>query len=188
MDRNVEIKARTSDLAALRKGVAEVSDSGPELLVQRDTFYAVPKGRLKLREFGDGTTELIYYERPDKIGPKASRYTRTQIADATSMRELLGQILETKAVVSKRREVFLVDSTRIHLDEVDNLGTFIELEIVLTKSQTDSDGERIASDLMKRLDVRREDLIEQAYVDLLVISPDRPDASKHERSSSRALV
>jgi predicted adenylyl cyclase CyaB len=101
---------------------------------------------------------------------------------------LLGQILETKAVVSKRREVFLVDSTRIHLDEVDNLGTFIELEIVLTKSQTDSDGERIASDLMKRLGVRREDLIEQAYVDLLVISPDRPDASKHERSSSRALV
>jgi predicted adenylyl cyclase CyaB len=188
MTRNVEIKARTSDLAALRKGVAEMSDSGPELLVQRDTFYAVPKGRLKLREFGDGTAELIYYERPDKIGPKTSRYTRTQIADATSMRELLGQILETKAVVSKRREVFLVDNTRIHLDEVDNLGTFIELEVVLTKSQTDSDGERIAYDLMDRLGVRREDLIEQAYVDLLVISPDRRDASKHERSNSRALV
>ena len=146
------------------------------------------QGRLKLREFGDGTAELIYYERPDKAGPKTSKYTRTQIADATSMRELLGQILETKAVVSKRREVFLVDSTRIHLDEVDNLGTFIELEVVLTKSQADSDGERIASDLMECLGVRQEDLIEQAYVDLLVMNPDRRDASKHERSNSRALV
>ena len=171
MPRNVEIKARTSDLAAQRKEVAKVSNSGPELLVQRDTFYAVPNGRLKLREFGDGTAELIYYERPDKIGPTTSRYTRTPIADAASMRELLGQILETKGVVSKRREVFLVDRTRIHLDEVADLGTFIELEIVLTESQTDSDGQQIASDLMEQLGVRQEDLIERAYVDLVAIVP-----------------
>jgi adenylate cyclase class IV len=68
------------------------------------------------------------------------------------------------------------------------MGTFIELEVVLTKSQADSDGERIASELMDRLGVRQEDLIEQAYVDLLVMDPDRRDASKHERSNSRALV
>jgi hypothetical protein len=87
MTRNVEIKARVRDLAALRKRVVEVSASGPELLVQRDTFYTVLQGRLKLREFGDGTAELIYYERPDKAGPKTSKYTRTQISDAASMRE-----------------------------------------------------------------------------------------------------
>jgi predicted adenylyl cyclase CyaB len=121
---------------------------------------------LKLREFGDGTAELIYYERPDKAGPKASKYTRTQVSDAASMRELLGQVLETKAVVSKRREVFLTGRTRIHLDEVDGLGTFMELEVVLTEDETDSDGERIASALMEQLGVRQEDLVEQAYVDL----------------------
>src|ERR1700730_5707079 len=66
MIRNVEIKARVPDLAALRKRVVEMSTSGPELLVQRDTFYTVLQGRLKLREFGDGTAELIYYERPDQ--------------------------------------------------------------------------------------------------------------------------
>jgi predicted adenylyl cyclase CyaB len=173
MARNIEIKARTPDLAALRKRVAAMSDSGPELLVQRDTFYAVPKGRLKLRQFGDGTAELIYYERPDKIGPKTSRYTRTKIADAASMRELLGQILETKAVVSKRREVFLADRTRIHLDEVDDLGTFMELEVTLTENEMDSDGQRTAFVLMERLGVRQEDLVEQAYVDLLAISANR---------------
>ena len=167
MPRNVEIKARTSDLAALRKEVAKVSNSGPELLVQRDTFYAVPKGRLKLREFGDGTAELIYYERPDKIGPKTSKYMRTQISDAASIRELLGQVLETKTVVTKRREVFLAGRTRIHLDEVDGLGRFIELEVALAEDETDSDGERISSLLMEQLGIRQEDLIEQAYVDLL---------------------
>ena len=167
MARNVEIKARVPDLAALRKRVVEVSASGPELLVQRDTFYTVLQGRLKLREFGNGTAELIYYKRPDKPGPKTSKYTRTQISDAPSMRELLGQVLETKAVVAKRREVFLAGRTRIHLDEVDGLGTFMELEVVLAEDETDSDGERIASVLMEQLGVRQEDLIEQAYVDLL---------------------
>jgi predicted adenylyl cyclase CyaB len=127
----------------------------------------VTQGRLKLREFGDATSELIYYQRPDKAGPKTSKYTRTPVADAASMHELLGQILETKAVVSKRREVFLTGKTRIHLDEVDRLGSFMELEIVLVADETDSDGEQIASLLMEKLGIQREDLIEQAYVDLL---------------------
>jgi predicted adenylyl cyclase CyaB len=167
MTRNVEIKARVSDLAALRKRVVEVSASGSELLVQRDTFYAVPQGRLKLREFGDGTAELIYYERPDKAGPKTSKYTRAQISDAASTREVLGQVLETKAVVVKHREVFLAGMTRIHLDEVDGLGTFVEFEVVLTDDETDSDGERIVSVLMEQLGIRQEHLIERAYIDLL---------------------
>jgi predicted adenylyl cyclase CyaB len=167
MARNVEIKARVRDLAAVRKRVVEVSAAGSELLVQRDTFYKALQGRLKLREFGDGTAELIYYERPDKAGPKTSKYTRAQISDAASTRKALELVLGTKAVVAKQREVFLVGTTRIHLDEVDGLGTFVELEVVLTESETDSDGERIVSVLMEQLDVRQEDLIEQAYVDLL---------------------
>jgi len=136
MTRNVETKARVCDLAALRKRVVEVSASGPELLVQRDTFYTVLQGRLKLREFGDGNAELIYYERPDRAGPKTSKYTRAQISDAASTSEV----------------------------QVDGLGTLVELEVVLTEDGTDSDGERIASVLMEQLGVRQEDLIEQAYV------------------------
>jgi predicted adenylyl cyclase CyaB len=167
MSRNVEIKARVHDLVTLRKNVAGMSASGPELLVQRDTFYCVLQGRLKLREFGDKTSELIYYERPDKAGPKISKYTRSQIPDAASMRELLGHILETKAIVTKRREVFLIGRTRIHLDDVDGLGSFVELEVVLAEDETDSDGESITSLLMEQLGIRPEDLIEQAYVDLL---------------------
>jgi hypothetical protein len=83
MSRNIEIKARLHDLPTFRKRVVELPASGPELLFQRDTFYSVLQGRLKLREFADGTSELIYYQRPDKAGPKTSKYTRTPIADAT---------------------------------------------------------------------------------------------------------
>jgi predicted adenylyl cyclase CyaB len=125
----------------------------PELL----PIYKVLQGRLKLREFGDGTAELIYYERPDKAGPKTSKYTRAQISDVASTREVLELVLGTKAVVAKQREVFLAGTTRIHLDEVDGLGTFVELEVVLTEDETDSDGERIASVLMEQLDVRQEE-------------------------------
>ena len=86
-----------------------------------------------MREFGDANAELIYYERSDKAGPKTSKYTRTKISDVTSMRELLGQVLGTRGAVAKRREVFLAGRTRIHLDEVDGLGTFMELEVVLAR-------------------------------------------------------
>jgi predicted adenylyl cyclase CyaB len=177
MSRNIEIKARVHDLVTLRQPVVELPASGPELLLQRDTFYSVLQGRLKLREFGDKTSELIYYQRPDKAGPKTSKYARTPISDTASMRELLGQILETKAVVTKRREVFLTGATRIHLDEVDGLGSFMELEVVLSEGATDSDGGCIASLLMERLGIRHEDLIEQAYVDLLGNLPRASDSA-----------
>lgn len=155
------------NLSALRQRALEVSAAPSVVLTQRDTFYAVRQGRLKLREFGDGAAELIYYERPDHAGPKLSQYTRTPVPDAASMRALLGQILETKAVIAKRREVFLVGRTRIHLDEVEDLGSFMELEVVLAEGETVSDGERIASALMEQLGVLPKNLVSRAYVDLL---------------------
>jgi predicted adenylyl cyclase CyaB len=167
MARNIEIKARVPDPAALRARVAGLATSAPQLPMQRDTFYNAPAGRLKLREFADGTAELIYYERPDQPGPKTSIYTRTPAPDAASMRELLARCLGAKAVVAKSRELFLAGQTRIHLDKVEGLGSFVELEVVLAAGQTDAEGEQIASDLMAQLGIREADLVGHAYVDLL---------------------
>ncbi len=89
------------------------------------------------------------------------------MSDPISTREVLGRIFQTKAVVTKRREVFMVGRTLIHLDEVENLGAFMELEVVLKESEAASDGERIANLLMSQLGIRQEDLIREAYVDLL---------------------
>lgn len=171
MGRNVEIKARIRDIAdveEVRCRAAALATSEPEILQQRDTFYAVPKSRLKLREIAGGTAELIFYHRQDDAGPRVSEYTRTPVTDVVSMRELLQQSLGVKGSVSKRREVFLVGNTRVHLDEVDGLGWFVELEVVLAGDH-DADGEakRTAWTLMEQLGIRLEDLVEQAYVDLL---------------------
>jgi predicted adenylyl cyclase CyaB len=171
MARNIEIKARVPDPAALRARVVSLAASVPQVLVQRDTFYHAPTGRLKLREFADGAAELIYYERPDRLGPKTSIYSRTPVPDAASMRELLGRCLGTKAVVAKSRELFLIGRTRIHLDTVEGLGSFVELEVVLAAGQTDAEGEQIASALMTQLGIREADLVGQAYVDLLHRGP-----------------
>ena len=167
MARNIEIKARVDDLAAVRAKAQLLSASEPETLVQHDTFYRTPTGRLKLREFADGSAELIYYERPDQPGPKTSTYTRTPVPEPRSMDELLRRLSGQLDVVTKRREIFLVGSTRIHLDNVDGLGSFVELEVVLSPEQTEADGEAIAADLIGKLGIQRDALVAGAYVDLL---------------------
>ncbi len=166
--RNVEIKARVRDAAALRARAAAISDHGPQQLSQRDTFFHCPNGRLKLREFGDGSAELIFYQRADLAGPKVSSYTRVPVAGpAALLRETLAAAWGRSAEVVKERTVYLVGATRIHLDAVQGLGDFMELEVVLTPQQDAADGEAVAHALMAQLGVAAGDLVHGAYADLL---------------------
>jgi predicted adenylyl cyclase CyaB len=166
---NIEIKARLSpeQTRLIRNAALTRSSLAPEVLCQTDTFYRVPSGRLKLREFEDGTAELIAYERPDRSGPKQSSYVRYLCADPKSLNEALARSLGIRGVVEKRREVIRVGQTRVHLDEVSGLGTFLELEVVLRESQSPEEGEVIAAELITVFGVVRESLIEGAYIDLL---------------------
>ncbi len=167
MASNVEIKARVTDPKAMRSRVESLGTTAPEELVQIDTFYNAPTGRLKLREFADGTGELICYQRPDDPGPKVSSYFRAPSSDPSSLRGVLSRSLGVRATVRKRRTVFLLGQTRIHLDQVEGLGSFIEFEVVLRDGQSVSDGERIAANLMDALSVSPADLLPHAYVDLI---------------------
>ena len=169
MARNVEIKARLSaELSAAIAERARARASGhPERLHQTDTFYRVITGRLKLREFGDGTAELIAYERPDLEGPKLSSYVRHPVTDPRSLHLALARTLGIRGVVEKRRQVFHWDQTRIHLDEVTSLGSFLELEVVLREDQSIEAGRQIAVDIMDALGVGSECLVDRAYIDLL---------------------
>ena len=167
MARNVEIKARVPDLASVRARL--VSRGAPaERLEQTDTFFLVPRGRLKLREFGAGrSAELIVYERPDAQGPKVSSYSRVVCPDADAMRRALSSALDVVGRVEKRREVFLLGRTRVHLDEVVGLGAFVELEVVLADAEATDNGEREARELMSWLGIAPDALVAGAYVDLL---------------------
>lgn len=167
MARNIEIKARAFDLEAVRSQARRLAGSEPEELVQRDTFYQTPRGRLKLREINGKHAELIYYERPDRSGPKTSSYTVSPVSDPRTMHELLARLFERTATVAKRRELVLVGPTRVHLDEVEGLGCFLELEVVLADDQSEADGQAIAVRLMDELGISSANLVAGAYVDLL---------------------
>ena len=165
--RNVEMKARVADLSRLRVKVGSLAPAPPEALVQTDTFFVVPRGRLKLREFSDGSGELIFYELPDLAGPKESLYVRCACSDPKAVSAVLGQALGVRGVVEKRRELFMIDRSRVHLDEVRGLGSFLEIEVVLGDGDTAAEGERIARELLAALGVPESALVAHAYIDLL---------------------
>ncbi len=167
MPTNIEIKARVLDRAALEQRARELTDSPVELIPQVDTFFVTPKGRLKLRELSPDHGQLVYYERLDQDGPKRSEYRIVETTDVQGLRETLGRALGIRGVVRKLRSLYLIGQTRLHLDQVENLGDFMELEVVLRPGQPESEGAAIAQDLMDRLGVARTDLLEGAYMDLL---------------------
>jgi adenylate cyclase class IV len=164
--RNIEIKARTSALQPLRARIERLVASPPQVLEQTDTFFTVPRGRLKLREFADGSGELIAYDRPDQPGPKQSVYFRWPCADARAASEALAAVLPVRGVIRKRREVFLIGRTRIHLDDVERLGCFVELEVVLGEGQSAEAGEQVARNLLAALEIPQTALVPGAYIDL----------------------
>jgi adenylate cyclase class IV len=166
VNRNVEIKARLDEPERTRELAAKLADTGPERIEQCDTFYPVEQGRLKLRELGDGSAELIWYERPDRGGPGESRYTVVPTEHPARLGEALRRALGERGVVRKRRELFLVGRTRIHLDRVDGLGDFLELEVVLENGEGRERGEEIARSLMRELEIQPDQLVDVAYVDL----------------------
>jgi predicted adenylyl cyclase CyaB len=167
MPSNIEIKARLDDLPRTRGLVAAVSDTPPQTLRQRDTFFRCTTGRLKLREIGAGQAELIFYSRPDVANAKQSDYEVTPVTEPELLRGVLSRALGVTQIVEKTRVLYLVGQTRVHLDSVDGLGDFLELEVVLRPGQNSAEGQAIAADLMQRLGIRDTDLCSSAYADML---------------------
>jgi len=168
MARNIEIKARVKDVKAMQKRIERLVVKHVEILNQVDTFFRVPIGRLKLRIESKGGGQLIHYVREDMPGPKKSDYENIRVTDAEGLKKVLSAALEVRGVVKKERRLYIYRNTRIHLDQVDGLGDFIELEVVQTVRRIKKlNPEARAEELMKELGIMEEDLIECAYIDLL---------------------
>ena len=167
MASNIEIKARVDDFEALKARAEALSDQPLQVIPQEDTFFNVDNGRLKLRILAPDHGELIFYERPDQDGPKRSDYQLARTHEPENLKTALTLSLGVRGVVKKIRYLYLVGQTRIHLDEVEGLGYFMELEVVMHDGQKDAEGQSIAEELMHKLGVREEALIEGAYMDLI---------------------
>lgn len=167
MAANIEFKARLRDVMAQELAAVEVAQAQPEILFQRDTFFHVTNGRLKLREVSGAEPHLIQYFRPDEAELRRCDYNIVPIADPTMFIEAMERAQGIRGIVRKMRKLWVVGQTRIHFDHVDELGDFVELEVVLEQDQTDQVGQSIARGLMERLAIKNEDIVELAYIDLL---------------------
>ena len=167
MASNIEIKARVDDFTALKARVESLSDQPLRIIPQEDTFFNTDKGRLKLRLLAPDQGYLIYYERPNQDGPKRSDYYLSKTEEPETLKNVLTLALGVRGVVRKTRHLYMVGQTRIHLDEVEGLGHFMELEVVMQAGQSEAEGQSIAENLMRRLGVREDALLEGAYMDLL---------------------
>jgi len=167
MASNIEIKARVDDFDALKTRAESLSDQPLQVIPQEDTFFNTEKGRLKLRVLSPDLGYLIYYERPDQDGPKRSDYHLAETRDPENLKNALSLALGVRGAVRKTRYLYMVGQTRIHLDDVEGLGHFMELEVVMREGQSGAEGQAIAEDLMRRLGVWEDALLEGAYMDLL---------------------
>ena len=173
MPRNIEIKASLPEgIDALLPRALAIAGASPELIFQDDCFFQVPHGRLKLRQFADGSAELIHYHRADATDAKASDYVRTPVPDAAALREALTRACGLQGRVRKQRWLLIVKQqgfhTRIHLDRVEGLGDCMELEVVLQDGQTDAQGSATAEALMLALGLQHAPRLAGAYLDMLL--------------------
>lgn len=164
---NVEIKAALKNQAIAEAVAARLSDSGPETTRQEDTFFRCDGARLKLRVLGSECGELIHYQRSDVADARRSRYLIARTTEPHVLKEILSRTLGITGVVRKTRTLYLIGQTRVHIDEVEGLGTFLELEVVLREGQSDSEGKTIAENLMFEFGIDRQQLISEAYIDLM---------------------
>lgn len=174
-ERNVEIKARVGSDEEFERRIQvarELTKSTGELLVQKDVFFNIlddsKGGRFKLRYLQPPTpSQLIYYVRPNKTGPKLSTFNRVDVDDPALLEKILAQSNGVKGTLEKKRFLFLHGQTRIHMDKVKNLGNFMEFEVCLRPDQTVAEGQQTADQLMKVFNIRNEDLMTGAYFDEL---------------------
>jgi predicted adenylyl cyclase CyaB len=169
MARNIEIKARIESVESVAPKAAALAKAGPIEIAQDDTFFRCEAGRLKLRVLSSDSAELIFYRRANQRGPQESFYLRSPSAAPDSLRECLSLAYGQIGRVRKQRTLFLVDRTRLHLDRVEGLGHFLELEVPLAEDEPAEFGIREAVKIMQKLGVEPAQLVEGAYLDLLAV-------------------
>lgn len=172
MATNLELKARIESAAGAHDCARRLGAAYQGVLRQRDTYFRVSRGRLKLRECAGSTAELIWYEREESSPERWSRYERVEIADPAPLLRALAGACGTLAVVEKARSLYLHGSARIHLDEVDGLGSFLEFEIV----EEEPDASRSAMrSLRDAFCIREADVVRGSYSDLILAKRTAPE-------------
>lgn len=174
MPKIIEIKARCDDHGPIRQFLQENEADFRGTDHQVDTYFLVPQGRLKLRA-GNIENTLIHYDRGDQADPKLSQVTLYRCPPQTTLIDVLTNALGVKVVVDKLREIYFIENVKFHLDRVQQLGSFVEIEAI-DDTETIDESELLVQchKYMDHFGIQDEDLIAVSYSDLLmeVHSPD----------------
>lgn len=162
---NLELKAPCPDISRAADALRRLGAQDGGILIQTDTYFQAPRGRLKLREIAGAAALLIAYDRPEDRAQRLSQFRITEVADPAGMIAVLNDALGLRGVVKKHRHLYLWQDCRIHLDEVEGLGSFLEFE-VLSEGNSCNDWDRMEA-LMTAFGLRDSDAIQASYSDLL---------------------
>jgi adenylate cyclase, class 2 len=165
---NVEIKARCKHPDRARQVLRRLGADFRGVDRQTDTYFRCPRGRLKLRQ-GNIENALIHYDRANQEGPKRAHVTLHRLEKpGDTLRETLTQALGVTVTVRKRREIYFIDNVKFHIDDVEGLGGFVEIEAIDADATYGEESLRQQCDqYMDLLGVRTEDLVACSYSDLL---------------------
>jgi adenylate cyclase class IV len=165
--KNLEIKASSADFPRLQRVLHHLgARQKPRPLEEVDWYFEVPRGRLKLRQCrGRKAAELIFYVRSDAARARTSEYQKLPVADARGTLRLLRAMFVPGPSVRKRRDLWLYGRTRVHLDRVSRLGTFVEIEVPFTRSAAEA--RRVMTLLRDRMGIGPGDALACSYADLL---------------------
>lgn len=165
---NVEIKARTNAADFVRRYLVDHKADFKGIDNQADTYFNVAHGRLKLRE-GNIENNLIYYNRSDQAGPKSSEFNLVKVEDPKGLKEVLTKSCGVLMIVKKKREIYYIDNVKFHIDEVPELGSFIEIEAGnILANKTEAELLEQCNFYLREFGVMEEDLVAVSYSDMLI--------------------
>lgn len=166
--RNLERKARCPNLSAAAAAAERLGARREGVLEQTDVYFRVPQGRLKLRTIAGQSAVLIWYERPNETTARWSRYHLVPVSEPAVLRAALAAALGERGEVRKRRTLWMWHNVRIHLDEVEGLGTFIEFEAVMSAGEDDATAQTRLTELGTALGLTAAEDVAGSYADLLL--------------------
>jgi predicted adenylyl cyclase CyaB len=166
MPTNLELKARYPSSFHAEGIARRLGARFQGILRQKDTYFQIPSGRLKLRETNGRNFELIAYRRPDTRSTRYSDYHIVPIPSPQALKNMFSSLFGTVAIVSKTRHLYCHKNARIHIDTVRSLGTFIEFEVVVKYGKHQA--RRLMQELTKAFSIQRHSVIGVSYCDLLV--------------------
>ena len=165
MPTNLELKARSENPAIVSAALSRLNARNLGFFKQTDTYFHFRPGRLKLREMQDLQSEMIWYQRPNSRRHRYSDFKRIPVRDSRSIKQILAAIIGVRAVVKKKRHVYLFRNARIHIDNVEKLGTFVEFEVMVTKGRAQA--QRLLSFLRNAFNIKSRSILVSSYGDLI---------------------